>query len=124
MVNLNAGSYSVQKKNLIPITILTIIFLYLCIELYLNTIAVVQQQNLLPLWDPATHSLYGWELYFYLKNFNLPMFFWLSGPKVSGHLCIICIRYRSTFSSIINLKVHLSVVYFLSELSVYCQVFF
>ena len=81
MVKLNAGSYSVQKKNIILIAILTTIFLYLCIELYLKTIAVVQRQNLLPLWDPATHSLYGWELYFYLKNFNLPMFFWAIWSK-------------------------------------------
>lgn len=53
-----------------------ILFVYLCVKIALSTIIVVQYQHLLPLWDPATHSLYGWRLYYYLSQFNLPMFLW------------------------------------------------
>ena len=41
-----------------------------------NTIAIVKENNLLPLWDQAAHSVEGWEIYFYLRNMNLPMFIW------------------------------------------------
>src|SRR5207244_5728502 len=49
---------------------------YMSFLLACNTIAIVKENNLLPLWDQAAHSVEGWEIYFYLRNMNLPMFIW------------------------------------------------
>ena len=54
-----------------------IIFLsYICFLLSSKTIEIVKENNLLPLWDQATHSMEGWEVYFYLRDMNFPMFIW------------------------------------------------
>ena len=49
---------------------------YISFLLSFNTIAIVKENNLLPLWDQAAHSVEGWEIYFYLRNMNLPMAIW------------------------------------------------
>ena len=55
----------------------TLAFLsYISFLLSSNTIAIVKENNLLPLWDQAAHSVEGWEIYFYLRNMNLPMAIW------------------------------------------------
>ena len=58
---------------LLPILVL---LSYISFLLSLNTIAIVKENNLLPLWDQAAHSVEGWEIYFYLRNMNFPMFIW------------------------------------------------
>jgi hypothetical protein len=58
---------------LLPILVL---LSYISFLLSLNTIAIVKENNLLPLWDQAAHSVEGWEIYFYLSTMNFPMFIW------------------------------------------------
>ena len=64
------------KKYFLFFSLLAAIFFYICIEIALHSVSRVNQLNLLPYWDPALHSLNGWELCFYLKSLNLPMFLW------------------------------------------------
>ena len=58
---------------LLPILVL---LSYISFLLSFNTIVIVKDNNLLPLWDQAAHSVEGWEIYFYLRNMNFPMFIW------------------------------------------------
>ena len=64
-----------KAKTLLLLPILGFVS-YMSFLLACNTIAIVKENNLLPLWDQAAHSVEGWEIYFYLRNMNLPMFIW------------------------------------------------
>ena len=64
-----------KAKTLLLLPILGFLS-YMSFLLACNTIAIVKENNLLPLWDQAAHSVEGWEIYFYLRNMNLPMFIW------------------------------------------------
>ena len=64
-----------KAKNFLLLPILVLLS-YISFLLSLNTIAIVKENNLLPLWDQAAHSVEGWEIYFYLRNMNFPMFIW------------------------------------------------
>jgi len=65
----------VKAKTLLLLPILGFLS-YISFLLAGNTIAIVKENSLLPLWDQAAHSVEGWEIYFYLRNMNLPMFIW------------------------------------------------
>jgi hypothetical protein len=65
----------VKAKTFLLLPIL-VLFSYISFLLSFNTIAIVKENNLLPLWDQAAHSVEGWEIYFYLRNMNFPMFIW------------------------------------------------
>jgi hypothetical protein len=65
----------VKAKTLLLLPILVLLS-YISFLLSLNTIAIVKENNLLPLWDQAAHSVEGWEIYFYLRNMNFPMVIW------------------------------------------------
>jgi len=65
----------VKAKTFLLLPILVLLS-YISFLLSLNTIAIVKENNLLPLWDQAAHSVEGWEIYFYLRNMNFPMFIW------------------------------------------------
>ena len=64
-----------KAKNFLLLPILVLLS-YISFLLSFNTIAIVKENNLLPLWDQAAHSVEGWEIYFYLRNMNFPMFIW------------------------------------------------
>jgi hypothetical protein len=65
----------VKAKAILLLPILVFLS-YISFLLSFNTIAIVKENNLLPLWDQAAHSVEGWEIYFYLRNMNIPMVVW------------------------------------------------
>jgi len=65
----------VKAKTFLLLLILVLLS-YISFLLSFNTIVIVKDNNLLPLWDQAAHSVEGWEIYFYLRNMNFPMFIW------------------------------------------------
>jgi hypothetical protein len=68
-------SSEVKAKAILLLPVLVLLS-YIGFLLSCNTIAIVKENNLLPLWDQAAHSVEGWEIYFYLRSMNLPMFVW------------------------------------------------
>lgn len=64
------------KKNLFYTLLVFLAITYVCLNIASELIYSVKGQNLYPLWDPATHSLYGWKMYYYLVHFKPLLFLW------------------------------------------------
>jgi hypothetical protein len=64
------------RKNLFYFIITTAILIYVCNNLASQLIFSENQQHLYPLWDPATHAIYGWKMYYHLIHLQPLLFFW------------------------------------------------
>lgn len=54
----------------------TVFLIYICIQIAGQSISIVHEHNLYPLWDPATHAFYGWKIYFTIIQLNPLNFLW------------------------------------------------
>jgi len=73
---LNNKSGLKLKIHIILACLVIGLLIYVCIVIAGQTILVVPDHNLFPQWDPATHSLYGWKMYYSLIQLKPLMFFW------------------------------------------------
>lgn len=64
------------RKNLFYFIIISGTLIYVCYNLAAQLIFSANQHNLFPLWDPATHALYGWKMYYYLIHLQPLQFLW------------------------------------------------
>lgn len=64
------------RKNLFYVVIVLIVLTYVCYNLANELIFSVVTLHLYPLWDPATHALYGWKMYYHLVHLQPLSFLW------------------------------------------------